>query len=106
VNNGCFVQCKDIPTLPILKFVQDRNDNARDQWDARWCNWASGDEYDVHKAMPEGLPDNLVLAKMRKLIRAGYLHGCGCGCRGDFTITDKGRTFVLKQCDPAKTEQP
>lgn len=31
---------------------------------------------------------------MASLIRRGLVDGCGCGCRGDFMITDKGR-FTL-----------
>jgi len=40
------------------------------------------------------LPGRLVLAKMSKLIRAGLVSGCPCGCRGDFEITIKGRKVL------------
>lgn len=32
-----------------------------------------------------GMPDKVVLAKARKLVRRGLVDGCACGCRGDFT---------------------
>ena len=82
------IQCKDIPTLPILKFLDTHGTNAM-----RWCNWHCGED-DVHKAMPDGTPDKIVLAKMRALIRDGVVSGCPCGCRGDFTLTDKGRALL------------
>ena len=90
------MQCKDIPTLPILQFIQKWSDTI-DFTGLRgvWTNWYFGDEKDVHLAMPEGLPDNLVLAKMNKLINNGLIDGCTCGCRGDYEITQKGRDYIL-----------
>lgn len=38
-----------------------------------------------------GVPSKVVLAKAAKLIRRGLLHGCACGCRGDFEIPEKVR---------------
>lgn len=37
-----------------------------------------------------GFPEKVVLAKLRKVIRGGYLSGCCCGCRGDFEVTAAG----------------
>ena len=31
------------------------------------------------------VPERVVLAKARKLIRQGRMGGCACGCRGDFS---------------------
>lgn len=78
------MQCKDIPDQPIIEFVWDVNNRDR------WANWISGDDVDVHAVFPPGVPDKLVLAKMRKLIGKGLLDGCACGCRGDFVVTMKG----------------
>ena len=82
------MQCKDIPTIPILKFI------ARHK--GRWCNWYFKDERDVRQSMPEGFntPDKLVLAKMRKLINKNLVSGCDCGCRGDYEITEKGLQLI------------
>jgi len=82
------MQCKDIPTIPILLFLAENQD--------MWCNWCFGNERDVRHAMPDGfnLPDNLVIAKMRSLIKKRLVDGCPCGCRGDFEITDKGLTCL------------
>ncbi|HEY5986879.1 MAG TPA: hypothetical protein VIV12_10955 [Streptosporangiaceae bacterium] len=33
-----------------------------------------------------GMPEKVVLAKARQLIRRGALAGCACGCRGDFEV--------------------
>ena len=76
------MKCKDIPDKPILEFLAKRP--------TEWHTWFPGYEKDVSQAMPKGTPEKLVLAKMCMLIRRGVVSGCGCGCRGDFTITDKG----------------
>jgi hypothetical protein len=47
--------------------------------------------------MPPDAPDKLILAKMNKLLRRGLVDGCGCGCRGDFEITDKGLAFLAAE---------
>ena len=82
------MQCKDIPDRPILEFLAKHPD--------LWHNWCPGDDKDVRQAMPEGVPDKLVLAKMRKLIGRGVVGGCSCGCRGDFVITKKGMVEIDK----------
>lgn len=52
----------------------------------------------VYPPMPEPvIPEKIVLAKARKLIRRGVIDGCACGCRGDFEIPapkppDSGKT--------------
>lgn len=91
------MQCKDIPTLPILDFVEKHGGIG--------CNWF---EYDpeleaksehwrsVRQVMPKNIPEKLIHAKMRKLIAKGYLDGCPCGCRGDFEITEQGS--LILQC--------
>ncbi len=95
------MKCKDIPDLPILKFLSE--------WEVEWRSMRSrpvgathhditpADRYyipTVREAMPSGIHGNLVLAKMGMLIRRGLVCGCTCGCRGDFTITEKGERFL------------
>ena len=81
------MQCKDIPTRPILEFLL--------QHKGHWCNWYFGDERDVRQVMPEHIPhEKLIIAKMRSLMRRGLVEGCGCGCRGDFEITAKGEQYL------------
>lgn len=77
------MQCKHIPDAPVLRFLDSLN--------GEWGNWYFGNERDVHAAMPSGTPEKLVLGKMRVLMARGLVDGCGCGCRGDFILTDKGR---------------
>lgn len=82
------MQCKDIPTLPILLFLWS--------WGGAWCNWFDDHEKSVRNAMPPDIDDNLILAKMRMLIRAGIVDGCCCGCRGDFVLTEKGEARIAE----------
>ena len=69
-----------IPTQPILDFLK--------RWQGRWATHGSGHGYmpSVSRAMPEGVDDDLALAKMRLLWNDGLVHGCPCGCRGDWEI--------------------
>ena len=84
------MQCKDIPTKPILNFVSKHGGIG--------CNWYRIDEFDnprsVRWVMPLDIPDNLILAKMRMLIKKGLIGGCNCGCRGDFELTKKGKKVM------------
>lgn len=53
--------------------------------DGAWTMW-----WDVTERL--GFPPKVVLAKARTLIvRRGTLHGCDCGCRGDFHRADECR---------------
>lgn len=91
------MKCKEVPDIPILRFLAGLN--------GQWGNWYFGNERDVHKAMPSGIPDNVVHAKMRRLIARGLVDGCDCGCRGDFEITDKGREY-LRACSSLEEHRP
>ncbi len=103
------MQCKDIPDAAILKFLArlERKEIVA-TFKANWpeavdgvVTWYptvgttfNGCVQGVPHAMPEGTPEKLVLAKMRRLIKRGLVDGCGCGCRGDFELTDKGRAIL------------
>lgn len=54
----------------------------------------------VCEVWPE-IPEKVIIAKLRNLIRKGFVEGCVCGCRGDFHLTNKGKTqlreFRLEQ---------
>ena len=80
------MKTKDIPEEPILRFLLEH--------ESEWCMWIIDHERSVRRAMPPGTPDKLVLSKMRSLIRRGLVDGCGCGCRGDFVITEKGKNYL------------
>lgn len=92
------MQCKDIPDRPILEFLDALN--------GEWAHWL-GDEFD--KSVTHAFPDEvkgtkLVIAKMRQLIRRGLVDGCPCGCRGDFVITDKGRSLLTTPANKTEGE--
>lgn len=76
------IHAKDISDVEMLRVVAAIN--------AQW-RWAL--TYDLDEALPS-FPRKVVLAKARQLIKRGLLDGCGCGCRGDFEITDKGRELL------------
>lgn len=83
------MQAKDVPDVPVLEFLASLS---------VWANWCWPDSgLCVAHAMPPETPSKVVLAKMRQLIKRGLVSGCGCGCRGDFEITEKGREYLAKQ---------
>lgn len=93
------MQCKDIPDLPILEFLDgDLGSIDLGNYIAKHnsANWF-GDKFEnsVTHAMPKGIASKLVLAKMRVLIKRGFVDGCDCGCRGDFRLTEKGRCYLM-----------
>lgn len=76
---GRRMQCKDIPELLFLMVVQE---------EARKHGWATAVRTHAELEASLGpLPPRLFLAKARKLIAAGKIDGCGCGCRGEFEIS-------------------
>lgn len=46
-------------------------------------HWAN--RWDIAKALGN-LPEKVVLAKLRGLVKRGMITGCACGCRGDFEL--------------------
>lgn len=86
------MQAKDVSDRAVLEFLRDlRRDEPANP---PWGTWFSGFDNSVDQAMPAGTPSKVCLAKMRGLIRRGHVSGCGCGCRGDFELTDKGRAYL------------
>ena len=84
------MQCKDIPTIPILEHLQSLSPH--------WAFNFGEQGDDIRHSFPSGLatPPNLVLAKMAKLIKQGLVSGCTCGCRGDYSITPKGSHLICQ----------
>ncbi|MGW7630554.1 hypothetical protein ACWGKO_16690 [Streptomyces griseoincarnatus] len=73
------LQCKDIPDALFLEAVRE-SARTPSGWAMRW---------DVHTALEAVMgpvPEKVVLAKAKKLIRAKKMDGCACGCRGDFQL--------------------
>lgn len=85
------MQAKDVPERPILALL-DAQTKDRYTW-TFWWDW--DDRRGLRSVMP-GVPDRVQQAKLRKLIKRGLVDGCVCGCRGDFTITKKGRAHLAQ----------
>lgn len=102
-------QCKDIADRRVLEFLR-RLERKEIQscysegprllyWTpttATWFEGAGGPRvaHSVLNAMPEGTPEKLALAKMKMLVRRGWVGGCTCGCRGDFHLTPEGHAAL------------
>ena len=98
------MQAKDIPEMPILRLLAgpDVGNLGASRFDIPGelpCL------YGLSRALPDATPEKVALAKMRSMIKRGLVQGCCCGCRGDFTITDKGRA-ILATPQPAPPTTP
>ncbi|MFD7995539.1 hypothetical protein [Streptomyces mexicanus] len=75
--NGRPMQCKDIPDLMFLEAVREATETSTaNVWKVQ----------ELLENVMGPIPWNLLLAKARRLIAAGKLTGCACGCRGDFAV--------------------
>lgn len=77
------MKTSDIPERPILEFLALNPD----EWHTHGKGYFMPT---VQDAMPKDTPVKLQLSKMRSLLRRGLVSGCGCGCRGDWEITQLG----------------
>lgn len=85
--DGRRMQCKDIPNGVFLDAVRRTPGTSAMNWRNRW---------EVHATLEEvtgWIPENLLLAKARKLIAAGKMGGCPCGCRGDWHPADECNAY-------------
>ena len=92
LSDAVIYQCKDVPDKPILEFLYQRRKEGK-----VWCCWFDGFENSIGQAMPSNTPEKTRIQKMAKLIKRGLVSGCGCGCRGDYEITEKGVEWLSLQ---------
>jgi len=84
------VKCSDIRDEDFIAAVGTAMKRRGFPWATRWDVAAVLDDHPEWVGGPEAtdgsvrLPEKLVLAKARKLIRRGLLTGCACGCRGEW----------------------
>lgn len=50
---------------------------------------------EMAEALPY-IPSKLIRAKFNQLEKRGFMDGCGCGCRGNFRVTDEGLRFIAE----------
>lgn len=89
------IQCKHIDDARILTFLADNKGPAN------WYCEKDGTPYhnSVAISVPFGTPQKLLLKKMEMMVRRGVVDGCACGCRGDFSITEKGLKEIKPQIE-------
>ena len=73
------------PSSPVRKVVQAKHLADAEVLAVLTTNWALTCEVAAHFSH---LPFKVVLAKLRQLHRRGLVHGCPCGCRGDWHLPD------------------
>lgn len=107
-------QCKDISDLPILEFLQMlenaeitavyATENGLTAWQPSSAVLHEGFAHSVLNAIPYGsdYPNKLRVSKIKSMHRRGLIDGCVCGCRGDFILTDKGRSILAANESPRK----
>jgi hypothetical protein len=86
MNND--VAAKDITDLAFLEALLSTSGPS-----GRMGYWVNRTTLGKKLAFPE----KVILAKARRLMKRGYIDGCDCGCRGDFTLLEKGREYMLDE---------
>jgi hypothetical protein len=77
------MQCKDIEDRPLLEFI------AVEEYEKGY----GVNEWDFEPPYSD-LPKKLLRAKMGQLLKRDLIDGCNCGCRGDYTMQDKGWQYL------------
>jgi hypothetical protein len=76
--DGRRMQCKDIPNETVGEIVALLTSDGRTALTVH-----------IQASLEVRLgpvPWNLLLAKLRKLVKSGRIDGCACGCRGEFSL--------------------
>lgn len=110
--DGCYWrESEDPPDMEARGWLPDNlvTDAGR-EWGPNVRRWVKYTSY-THGGPPDGgigatrwgigqelweYPEAVLLRKLQHLDRAGLIDGCPCGCRGDFTITEKGRAALAE----------
>ncbi|MGW1554266.1 hypothetical protein [Streptomyces sp. NPDC002346] len=87
------MQCKHIPDAVFVTAVRNAPALSPARWRTRW------DVYTELENAIGPIPDNLFMAKARRLIARGLIGGCPCGCRGDWHPADEC-TYPERCCRP------
>lgn len=90
------MQCKDIPDDVFLDAVRLTPGTSASNWRMRW------DVQEHLEAALGPIPENLFLAKARRLCHRGLLGGCPCGCRGDYHLPEDCN--AMNCCEPKAQE--
>lgn len=69
--SGGILQAKDVSDELVIALVRQLGPSV--------TRWTLGD------ALP-AVPPKVLLAKLRALVRRGFLDGCACGCSGFFDV--------------------
>lgn len=60
-----------------------------------WCTWGPSFYMpSVQSVMPVGTSEDAQLRYMQLLQRQGFVGGCDCGCRGDYSPTELGIELI------------
>lgn len=92
------MKAADIPDTAMLYYVASSPKRNSAGWVMLWDM--------QHAPIFAQFPPKVVLAKARALLKRGLLSGCGCGCRGDFTVTEKGMALMPAQHVNCVTDLP
>ena len=82
------MKCADIPDQAVIAAINQ----SIDVQTSKYGKTVIGAQiWNVFERFPQ-YPQKLVRAKLNKMVRAGKLSGCTCGCRGDFEIVGQERS--------------
>lgn len=74
------MQAKDVADEDFLAAIERHSTDGKWGPSTRWVM-----RHELVEDFPD-VPEKVLLAKARTLIRQGRMYGCACGCRGDYRL--------------------
>lgn len=86
------LQAKHLPDLSMLTTIAAISAAKKDEnYGSDVSPWVL--IWELERVMPH-VPEKVIRAKMKSLLRRGLIEGCSCGCRGDYYILPKGYAYL------------
>lgn len=75
---------KDVPEDEVLRVLRLNPG----KWHVRWHGYGYMPSLTDASEVLASFPERVLLAKLDRMIKRGLIHGCACGCRGDFYVEE------------------
>lgn len=86
------LQAKHLPDLSMLTTIAAISAAKKDEsYSKDVAPWVM--IWELERVMPH-VPEKVIRAKMKSLLRRKLIEGCSCGCRGDYYLLPKGYAYL------------
>lgn len=90
---------RDIPDKLFCEAVEaTKRGSWSTRWDVQWylCGLGIQTDFSQEVDVDTIIHWKLIVAKFKRCEAKGLVTGCGCECRGDYELTEKGRELIVK----------